>query len=79
MEFWQIAFKYEWVTAEQLKGAVKTEDNKFGEITVDQYKEITKLDFALKEETPTTNTNAGTNTSATVNTAPQTNAQTVTQ
>ncbi|SFD38955.1 phage tail protein [Clostridium uliginosum] len=36
------------------KGAVITEINKFGEITVEQYKEITKLDFILKEETSLT-------------------------
>jgi len=50
MEFWQIAFMFKWVTAEQLKIAVKTEDNPFGEITPKQYKEITGQDFEMKAE-----------------------------
>lgn len=45
MQFWQIAFMYKWVTAEQLKLAVKTEENPFGEITLKQYKEITGKEF----------------------------------
>ncbi|WP_042472760.1 XkdX family protein [Bacillus ndiopicus] len=45
MQFWQIAFMYKWVTAEQLRLAVKTEENLFGEITPKQYKEITGQDF----------------------------------
>ena len=46
MEFWKMAYNYKWVTAEQLKGAVITDTNKFGEITQEQYKTITGLDFA---------------------------------
>ncbi|GLC88272.1 XkdX family protein [Lysinibacillus piscis] len=45
MQFWQIAFMYKWVTAEQLRLAVKTETNPFGEISSAQYKEITGQDF----------------------------------
>jgi len=45
MNFWQIAFISNWVTAEQLRIAVKTDTNPFGEITPEQYKEITKEDF----------------------------------
>ncbi|WP_252214007.1 XkdX family protein [Clostridium sp. VAP41] len=45
MNFWKMAFEYEWITAEELKGVVKTESNKFGEITVEQYKEITNVDY----------------------------------
>ncbi|WP_414674077.1 XkdX family protein [Lysinibacillus sp. UBA5994] len=45
MEFWQIAFMFKWVTAEQLKIAVKTEANPYGEITPKQYKEITGQNF----------------------------------
>lgn len=45
MNFWQIAFISRWVTAEQLRIAVKTDANPFGEITPEQYKEITKEDF----------------------------------
>lgn len=45
MEFWKIAVNQGWVTAELLKGAVITETNKFGEITKEQYKEITNIEF----------------------------------
>ncbi|MDQ0496390.1 XkdX family protein [Paenibacillus brasilensis] len=45
MNFWSLAFKLNWVTAEKLKGAVKTEDNPFGEISPEEYKEITGVDF----------------------------------
>ena len=45
MEFWKMAFDYGWVTAEQLKGAVITDTNKDGEITPEQYKEITGIYF----------------------------------
>ena len=45
MAFWKMAFNLKWVTAEQLRLAVITESNKFGEITTDEYKGITKEDF----------------------------------
>lgn len=45
MKFWTLAFSMRWVTAEALKGAVITEANPFGEITAEQYKEITGIDF----------------------------------
>lgn len=50
MEFWQIAFMFKWVTAEQLRIAVKTDANPFGEITAKQYKEITGQDFETQAE-----------------------------
>jgi len=50
MEFWQIAFMFKWVTAEQLRIAVKTEANPFGEITPEQYKAITKQEFETQVE-----------------------------
>ena len=50
MEFWQIAFMFKWVTAEQLRSAVKTEATPFGEITPEQYKAITKQDFETQAE-----------------------------
>ncbi|WP_405154781.1 XkdX family protein [Paenibacillus sp. FSL K6-0108] len=46
MTFWKLAFQWKWITAEQLKGAVVTESNKFGEITPEEYKTITGIDFA---------------------------------
>lgn len=50
MQFWQIAFMYKWVTADQLKLAVKTDTNPFGEITKEQYKEITRQEFKTQAE-----------------------------
>lgn len=50
MQFWQIAFMYKWVTADQLRLAVKTETNPFGEITKEQYKEITGQEFKAQAE-----------------------------
>ena len=45
MAFWKLAYNMKWVTAEQLRLAVITEDNPFGEITPEQYKEITGIPF----------------------------------
>lgn len=45
MKFWTLAFSMRWVTAEALKGAVITDTNPFGEITPQEYKEITDVDF----------------------------------
>ena len=50
MNFWQIAFMFKWVTAEQLRIAVKTELNPFGEISKEQYKEITGQEFKTQVE-----------------------------
>lgn len=47
MNFWQLAFNNNWVTAEQLKKVVITESNPKGEITSDQYKQITKLELTI--------------------------------
>lgn len=44
MAFWKLAFNMGWVTAEQLRIAVLTEDNPRGEITPKEYKEITGQD-----------------------------------
>lgn len=45
MNFWKMAYNLKWVTAEQLRLAVMTESNPFGEISPEQYKEITKQEF----------------------------------
>lgn len=45
MRFWKMAFDLGCISAERLKGAVKTEENKYGEITREEYKEITKIEF----------------------------------
>lgn len=41
MEFWKMAYNFGWVTKEELKGTVITEQNPFGDITKEQYEEIT--------------------------------------
>lgn len=45
MEFWRLAYNRKWVTAEQLRLAVITDTNKFGEITPEEYEEITGIKF----------------------------------
>jgi hypothetical protein len=45
MDFWSLAYKLKWITKDQLRLAVKTEQNPFGEITVTQFKAITGDDF----------------------------------
>ncbi|WP_334072474.1 MULTISPECIES: XkdX family protein [Paenibacillus] len=45
MKFWTLAFENNWITAEALKGAVKTELNPFGEITTEEYKRITGNEY----------------------------------
>ncbi|MGD6845220.1 XkdX family protein [Bacillus infantis] len=45
MAFWQLAFNQKWVTADQLRLAVKTDSNPYGEITPDEYKTITSKGF----------------------------------
>lgn len=43
--FWKLAFEQNWVDAVNLKGAVKTDTNLFGEITPEEYKAITNIDY----------------------------------
>lgn len=45
MSFWTIAFNRGWVTIEKLKKVVITETNPYGEITPEQYKEITGSEY----------------------------------
>ncbi|MGN7167967.1 XkdX family protein [Paenibacillus cellulositrophicus] len=45
MSFWKLAFDKKWVTADALKGAVKTDTNPFGEITPEQYQQITGVEY----------------------------------
>lgn len=45
MTFWQLAYKQKWVTAEQLRLAVKTESNPYGEISPEEYETITGIKF----------------------------------
>lgn len=45
MIFWEIAFMRKWIDVERLKLVVKTENNPYGEITVEEYKEITGIEY----------------------------------
>lgn len=45
MAFWQMAYNRKWVTTAQLRLAVKTESNPYGQITADDYKTITGEDY----------------------------------
>ena len=45
MSFWRLAFQCKWIDADGLRAAVKTESNPFGEITPEEYKTITTIDF----------------------------------
>lgn len=48
MEFWKMCFDLNVIDAEYLKQAVITDNNKYGDITVEQYKEITGLEFTAQ-------------------------------
>lgn len=45
MAFWSIAYKYKWVSIDQLRLVVRTESNPYGEITPEEFKTITGVDF----------------------------------
>lgn len=45
MAFWKLAFNMQWVTIDQLRLAVKTPTNPYGEITPEEFKQITNQDF----------------------------------
>lgn len=45
MVFWKMAYENEWVTKEELKYAVKTPENPFGDITKEEFKMITDSEF----------------------------------
>lgn len=45
MAFWQLAYSRKWVSIDQLRLAVKTASNPYGQITTEQYKEITGEDY----------------------------------
>ncbi len=46
MAFWQLAFTRKWVTIDQLRQAVKTDSNPYGQITPEQFQTITGEEFA---------------------------------
>ena len=43
--FWTLAYEKNWCTIEQLRQAVKTELQLFGEISPEQFKTITGIEF----------------------------------
>lgn len=45
MAFWELAYSRKWVTIEQLRLVVKTKTNPFGEITPEEFKTITGVEF----------------------------------
>ncbi len=45
MAFWKLAYNQKWVTIDQLRLVVKTEDRFNGEITPEQFEEITGVEF----------------------------------
>ena len=45
MAFWSLAFKKKWVDIDMLRLAVKTDRNMFGEITTDEFEQITGEKF----------------------------------
>lgn len=49
MAFWKLAYKQKWVTIDQLRLAVLTEANPYGEITPEEFKTITGKEFNAAE------------------------------
>lgn len=45
MDFWKMAYDNQWIEIDLLRQAVITETNPFGDITKEQFKEITGQDF----------------------------------
>lgn len=45
MEFLKMAWEYEWITLDELKFLTKTKKQPWGEITPEEFKEITGKDY----------------------------------
>ena len=45
MNFWKMAWKYQWVTLEEMKELTITEENPWGRITKEEFKEITGQEY----------------------------------
>lgn len=45
MDFLKLAWEYEWITLDELKTLVITKATPWGQITLDEFKEITGQDF----------------------------------
>ena len=50
MAWWKMSFANGWVNEEELRWVVITPDNPSGDITKEQYKEITDIDFDREVE-----------------------------
>lgn len=46
MAFWSLAYTRKWVDINQLRQAVKTDSNPYGQITPEQFQTITGEEFA---------------------------------
>ena len=54
--FWKMVYDMNAIDINTLRKAVKTTSNPYGEISEEQFKEITGVDFEVKETTPTPQT-----------------------
>ena len=54
--FWKMVYDMKAIDINTLRKAVKTTSNPYGEITEEQFKQITGVDFEVKETTPTQQT-----------------------
>ena len=45
MDFWKMAYDNQWVDVDMIRQAVITDTNPFGDITKEEFKEITGQDF----------------------------------
>ncbi len=45
VDWWNMSYKKDWVTKEELRWVVITPENPFGDITKEQYKEITGAEY----------------------------------
>lgn len=50
--FWEMVYDIKAIDINTLRQAVKTTANPYGEITEEQFKEISGVDFEVKEATP---------------------------
>ena len=54
--FWKMVYDMKAIDINTLRQAVKTTSNPYGEITEEQFKEISGVDFEVKETTATPQT-----------------------
>lgn len=54
MEFWRTCFNKGYLNAEFIRQAVITIENPYGDITPEQFKEITGEDFIKEDQKPKT-------------------------